>query len=749
MPFVKQHTTKELLAAASELGMLQGSGVHREHMEMGAAAHGQTGQEAMMEANRGRTPPKADVVMVFPYKTHALVRYGEASAEEEARGLRAPQDWERHKMETWQAKRTAALHALSDAGLVLCCFYSRDRDEIFVRVGADDQHLKQVAEMRRYRLELKPQYLSAYAEYKNDYVGRRELNYSDRCVVSHLYKSHVDKEEEYPQPGAIFRTTDRCQLVDYIVRQSDHNCAGVDVGQLMHDGDLLHYFPLHEHKKLEDLDKNWFKVFAWGTDIDKCRDYFGERIAMYFLFMSHLNKWLIFPALAGLVLSFVELCLGTPDNWTSIFFCIGMGVWATFFVHFWRRNAATHALKWGTLGMGKQLEPTRPEFRGVSRINPVTGRVDRYYPWSSRIWKVLFSASVLLVTIIMLVFVILALFALRHIFHKNGGRLLFQIINAIVVELLNVIFTQIAKWLTDRENHRAYSEYQNHLLAKTVVFKFVNCYISLYYIAFFKDKHELYGMTMECVRGDCMYDLGMQLAIFMIIKVTLQNFIELGLPYLIISYRSFMEGRTFQTSMFTNPLTVMPDLSNGERQSKRDVYDVYEDMDEILILYGYTTLFVVACPWVPVVALFSSMLECFLDQKKLVLLFRRPFPEPAADNEPWDTAFDVFGLLAMTTNAAVVVFASHQYNDWSHAHKIILFLIIEHTMILARIIVGLTLPSTPRSVTVLKMQQNVMVHRHLNLGGEEDDHDTRTNAMMTSAGPPPHCFDNDQDDEDY
>merc|ERR1719282_158474 len=73
--------------------------------------------------------------------------------------------------------------------------------------------------MIQYRLELKPEYFSAFAEYKNDFAGRREIHYSDRCVVSHLYKTHVDKTdndkgEAYPQPGAIFRTADRIQLID-------------------------------------------------------------------------------------------------------------------------------------------------------------------------------------------------------------------------------------------------------------------------------------------------------------------------------------------------------------------------------------------------------------------------------------------------------------------------------------------------------------------------------------------------------
>mmetsp|Transcript_67035 Transcript_67035/g.169851 ORF Transcript_67035/g.169851 Transcript_67035/m.169851 type:complete len:744 (-) Transcript_67035:130-2361(-) len=742
MPFVQQQTATAYLQNPEHI-----NGSHRD-LEAEQTLLRQ--QQQQQQPQRG--PPRSDLVMVFPYKTRALVRWGEAAMDEESRGLQPPTEKEKHRMETWQAKRSTVLHSLSDSGLILMLYYSRDRDEIFVRVAADVNHLRAVAEMRRYKLELKPQYLSAFAEYKNDYAGRRELNYSDRCVVSHIYKSHGGNDEAYPQPGAIFRTVDRIRLIDHIVRAMDHNCAGADVGQLMHEGDLLHYFPMHEHKKLAILDKDWFKCFAWGTHIDEVRDYFGERIALYFLFMSHLNKWLILPALVGIPLSIVELpqpfALGTPDNFTAIFLCIGMGFWAVFFIHFWRRTAATHALKWGTLGMGKQLEPTRPEFVGVSRINPVTGRVDRYYPWSERIWRVLFSASVLSVAIVSLVFCILVLFCLRRVFHEQNVRFTFMVINAVVVEMFNAIFTNVAKWLTDRENHRAYSEYQNHLLAKTVVFKFVNCYVSLYYIAFFKDNTYLFSVPMECVNSDCLNDLGMQLAVFMVTRLTLQNFLELGLPYLLMAYRNFKERRTFHMSLFANPLTIMPDLSSAEKQSKKEDYDVYEDMDEVLVLYGYTTLFVVACPWVPLVALLSSILECFLDQKKLVFLYRRPFPMPAANNEPWDTAFDIFGILAMMTNTAVIVFSSNAFEGMSHAHKGLMFLGIEHAMIFGRLIVSFFMPAVPTSVKVLQMQQNVMVHRHLNLGGEEDDHETRANAMMTTQTPPPFVFDADEDEEE-
>jgi len=687
-----------------------------------------------------------DLVIVFPYKTDSMVSWGDVQVEEIKRGLRPAKKTEESKMKAWQAKRSAVIAALSDCGLILMLYYSRDRDEIFARIHVDESHLRQVAEMNQHKLELKEQYLSAFAEYKSDYAGRREMNYTDRRVVSHLYKAHVDQSEEYPRPGAIFRPNDVIQLIDYIIRSGDHHCAGQDIGQLLHEGHILHYFPMHEYRKLKEMDQDWFRTFAWGTNIDLVRNYFGERIALYFLFISHLSKWLILPSILGFILFLVDLIIGSPDNYTAAPLSLLVGVWTMSIIHFWRQKCARYAAKWGTLKMNKQLEPTRPEFMGDSRINPVTSRIDRHYPWSKRIWKVIISWGVLGLTLMVLLFIVLALFALRH-FCGAKARLTFQFSNAVIVEILNQGFTALAKWLTKRENHRAYSEHAYHLLAKTVVFKFVNCYISLYYIAFFKAHSHFFGMPMSCVNDDCLNDLGSQLGMFMIVRLTLQNFLELALPYLMQWYRKSSEDITFGTGLFSHSVTMMADMSNAEKQSKKDEYDVYEDMDEILVLYGYTTLFVVACPWVPIIALASVMLEAYLDQKKLVFLFRRPFPTPAGDNEPWDTAFDVFGMIAMLTNTAVIIFSSHDLDHWSHAEKTILFLAIEHILVLYRVMLGTFSPAIPSEVKLLQQQQEVMIHRHLDLGGEEDDHESRAIAMRTTMAPPPTVFDADMDDE--
>merc|ERR1712139_87912 len=79
------------------------------------------------------------------------------------------------------------------------------------------------------------------------------------------------------------------------------------------------------------------------------------------------------------------------------------------------------------------------------------------------------------------------------------------------------------------------------------------------------------------------------------------------------------------------------------------VFTGMSEMEEQVLTFGYTTLFVVAAPWVPLITLFSVVVEGALDKQKLLTLYRRPYPVNCNDNEPWDTAFDLIGIAAMLT----------------------------------------------------------------------------------------------------
>lgn len=65
--------------------------------------------------------------------------------------------------------------------------------------------------------------------------------------------------------------------------------------------------------------------------------------------------------------------------------------------------------------------------------------------------------------------------------------------------ILEMIYKRIAIVLNNYENHRTETEYEDHLITKLFLFQFVNAYIALFYVAFYKPYQQLVvGQPIIC-----------------------------------------------------------------------------------------------------------------------------------------------------------------------------------------------------------------------------------------------------------
>mmetsp|Transcript_38893 Transcript_38893/g.91588 ORF Transcript_38893/g.91588 Transcript_38893/m.91588 type:complete len:764 (-) Transcript_38893:166-2457(-) len=654
-----------------------------------------------------------ELCMVFPYKVDKSLKFEELGGASQGRGLKEATQEQKDKMEMWAQKRDSILKSLQNCGLSIFCYYNRDRDEIIVKIGASAQKLRTTAYRMKYRLQLKEEYLDAFAEFRHDFPGRAELNYTDRRVVSHLYKTHG--EDDYPGDDAIFKTTDKIMIINHIITSKDKDCAGINVGNMMHGSkgegkELLAYFPLHEEQKLSELRNNPFGWIFMGTEqANKIHDYFGDKVAYYYLFMSYYWKMLVLPGLVGILLQVVDLMEATPDNSTTVPFCVLLSTWALFMPHFWRRQEAKYAIAWGNLGLEPEFEPARPAYYGEPRINPVTAQVEPYYPFRERLKKYIFSFFVMIFVLALAIGNVLMLMILRHLY-RNAlpayGRVVFQVLTAAAVEIVNYAITKIVAAITDWENHRTQNEFETSFLIKTLLAKFVNSFSALYYLAFFKEHFKLGDYAMECGKNrngeeDCLLDLQAQLGVFVLFHIVVQNIFEVVVPQLRARYRGFTLDRN------------RAELSGVEQQAKKERYNAFSDFDETLVTHGYATLFAVAAPWVCIAVCFGVMLEIFLDMRRLTSIMQRPMPLKCRNNEPWDTAFEIYGALAAFTNVFLAVFTSKVYEGLTSTEKIVWFIFMEHCVILIYMALKSVLPEVPSSVTLLQMKQDNLVHRSL------------------------------------
>jgi hypothetical protein len=696
-----------------------------------------------IQAEHHQTYRLYDVCIVFPYKVHALIKWGDTSE----RDLPAPTDAQAAKMRMWEEERDKCLTALKSCGLRVSAFYSRDRDEVFVKVGVDGSKLMELAEQTRYPLQMKEQYHGAYAEYRRDTKGTKEAAYRDRKVMSSLYAQHPPPDA-YEDHTTIVRSVDRIRMIDYAIRSGDKGCAGLEIGELTQKGFIKDYFPLAEPHAVRDLEQYNVEAFIIGQKIDMVRDYCGEKVAFYFQWQAYLNMWLFLGCGVSGFFLLSDMYMETPNNLMTPFFCVVVVFWLCAFITAWKRKTTNCALRWGTLQRAEEVEFARPDFHGTKMVSSLTGRPEIQYPYKERLFKMAQSYAILLVVMAIMGFGILFIFAVRHLFHNSfpfWGRVIFMFVLALTVEATNLLFIKLAMRLNKRENHRTDRDYDANLLAKTFTFKAATNYGPLIYILFFKNNaHLFYFVQTDCMGGDCMVDMSCQLAMFFFVKLVFGNFVEWVWPIVYTAYQSYREHADLR--QLSGASRQIFDMSSVERQAKREKFDMFENLDEVVCTYGLTVLFWTACPWAPFAMLGCNAIEVWGDAHKMLRTCQRPFPTRSKDNEPWDSVFSLVTHIAVIVNIATVVF-SDSAMMLTMPQKILSFFLLQHVYFVIQVGLWSFFPMMPEAVRNLILKQNIIVKKAME--GTMDEAVFMTPLGSTTAlEMVDQVLDRDDDDED-
>ncbi|XP_059176973.1 anoctamin-4-like isoform X2 [Physella acuta] len=368
------------------------------------------------------------------------------------------------------------------------------------------------------------------------------------------------------------------------------------------------------------------------------------------------------------------------DNEATVAFAGFMALWSTAFHELWKRRAAEIEYDWDVADFEEE-ETIRPEYEASVRRrkpNPVTQRDEPYMSYSSKIcrivsslWVVLFMLCVVCAAVFGVIVyrmtVSAVLYAVDQATIKQRAGILTSIsaalINLVIIILLGKIYELIAKLLTNFETHRTLTEWEDSFTLKMFLFQFVNHFASLFYIAFFKGKlvgrPGAYNRQInasrqeECDPSGCLIELCIQLAIIMLGKQSFNNFKEIILPKLLNWFKSRKvkeaeEKKHEHVSQWEKDFAMssMPDLG------------LFDEYLEMVIQYGFVTIFVAAFPLAPLCALLNNIIEIRLDAYKFVTQWRRPLAMKAQDIGIWFGILQGISTVAVMSNAAIIAFTS-------------------------------------------------------------------------------------------
>jgi len=229
----------------------------------------------------------------------------------------------------------------------------------------------------------------------------------------------------------------------------------------------------------------------WRQPLAAVNDYFGEQVALYFAFVGHYLVWLAPAALVGTLVFFLTIFVEDPHMWSSKWkgaipsyvpvFGVLMSLWASLITEHWKRKRARLIARWGMTGF-EERESSRPEFQPRALVpSPITGEIKSHF--GGRGGRICSSLVAVLVFVVMVIATITGTIFLKVFLEKSPAQWqerhaqwLATGINAVVIQIFNYVYGYVARWMTEYENHRTLTAYENHLIVKTFLFQFVNSY---------------------------------------------------------------------------------------------------------------------------------------------------------------------------------------------------------------------------------------------------------------------------------
>ncbi|XP_058160843.1 anoctamin-9 isoform X5 [Dasypus novemcinctus] len=499
--------------------------------------------------------------------------------------------------------------------------------------------------------------------------------------VFSLYRTLL---REPGEPTPTVQPTTRIRIVNFVLNKE--TAEGDTLEDLVKDGVFEISFPLHEEERRLKEWAQWRSIFR-RQPIDSIRDYFGEKVALYFAWLGWYTAMLAPAAAVGLVIFLSgfslfhasqiskEICeahdvLLCPrgdhgrrfqrlsdtctfaklthlfDNDGTVLFAAFMAVWATVFLEIWKRKRAEVVLHWDLYGWDEDQEEMALELINCPE-----------YKLQPQRHSYLRSAAILVLSLLMICLMI----GMAHLL------VVYRVLAAAFFRTPALPFLEeqinkyVAQKLCDLEQPRTFSERESQFTIKFFTLQFFAHFSSLIYIAFILGRINghpgksvrLAGLWKleECHLSGCMMDLFVQMAIIMGLKQTLSNCVEYLVPWLALKLRVWRQRRTCPD----------PELRGWKRNyllNPVNVFSLFDEFMEMMIQYGFTTIFVAAFPLAPLLALFSNLVEIRLDAIKMVRLQRRLVPRKAKDIGTWLQVLEAIGVLAVIANGLVIAFTS-------------------------------------------------------------------------------------------
>ena len=499
-----------------------------------------------------------------------------------------------------------------------------------------------------------------YKEDNDDKYRRYEKNDDYHYLKGNEINDELDKKY-----FSKFRNIDKLRFIERILNQiiKFSELRNLDIFEKM----LFKRNNGAYYQKLKELSLNNiynpFDYYKCAKSINTIRNYFGETVSYYFLFIDHYTRMLLFPSIFGcfifisyffwhkipLITLFSNSIQLDYYEFLLILNCVLLTIWLTLFIKSWLQKEKLYNYIWG-ISLNEKKEKINEDFIPNSKEKLILGYYVPKEKEPYHTFKKFISYAVLLGMIFLVISFIYSLFRLKarlingNVWHDYKITFYIACLNGIQIKVMNFIYYEIAIYLNNWENHFSLTEKNNSLSLKLILFDFMNSYSSLFYIAFIKPYNE------GCINNNCPKELETQMysIFFIYVSIFLGEIIYL---YIIYFYQkskmlSIIKDEHIQSQSLEHQIIIPPTL------------DLNIEYSDIINQFGFVCFFSMAAPLTPLIIFVLSLLFRMLNYYKFIHLKRVEILDESKGISFYNKIIKMFLFIGVMVNVAIFMFSS-------------------------------------------------------------------------------------------
>jgi len=511
-----------------------------------------------------------------------------------------------------------------------------------------------------------PIYWPPYYTYKPEKDDKFRKYESNDDYYTEINNNNINNNEFNDKYSSKFRNIDKLRFIQRILNQiiKFSELKKINIFEMM----IFKRNNISYKDKLKELDiKKIYNPFDYkqcDRSINTIRNYYGESVSYFFLWLDYYTRFLIFPSILG-TFTFLSYFFWNKIPLISIFSnsiqmdyydfllilnCALLTLWLTLFIKTWIQKEKIYNYIWGVNEGQKEIK-INEEFVPNSKQKLIFGYFVPSEKEPYHTFKKCVSYAVLLGMIILVITFIYSLFRLKaslvngNIWHDYKISIYIACINGLQIKIMNYLYYYIALYLTQWENHFSITEKNNEFSKKLILFDFVNSYSSLFYIAFIKPYNE------GCVNNNCIKELETQMysIFFVYLCVFIGDIIYL---YMIYFYQKEKVG-----ALITEEKIEIQGLEHQMMISPLDTLNI--EYNDIINQFGFACLFSIAAPLTPLIIFLLALVCRLYNYYKFINLKRVEILDDSNGISFYKTIIKIFLFIGVMVNVAIFLFSNH------------------------------------------------------------------------------------------